>query len=328
MKQTDRVRVEHKKEALGIPIVEYLESRGYKLEPRGDRYVCLSPLNNESEPSFYIYPENKFYDFSSGSGGDIINLVRMLENLSFIDAIRHILVFKKEHDIESKDFTRDSENREKFYGKFNVKDYVTSSKDAIEKIDAYAISRCFNRASYVPARYVLPFQWTGIDGEEHVNYITKSGVGFPISDFFGKIVGLKIRDIDPGQGEPKFILRGAPGFYVLDNMYDIKKDSTLYIVESETSAASFYSYILRKKINAVIISFGGVSNVPSSLPFKYEWMGKRKLIIDFDGDKNKYDERVENFRHLNAEAIEIPTDKGLDLSVLSVKGGIEAYVKE
>lgn len=88
-----------------LPIEEYLSFMGHEVIKRGERYVCLSPLTNEERPSFYIYPENKFYCFSTGTSGDIIDLVGYLEDLGTFDSIRRVLNLMEEEDFDEREFT-------------------------------------------------------------------------------------------------------------------------------------------------------------------------------------------------------------------------------
>lgn len=66
-------------------LVTFCEScYGMQFQRNGHVFVCLSPFNQEKNPSFVIHQKNGhwlFKDFSSGKGGSIIDLVRDLENL-------------------------------------------------------------------------------------------------------------------------------------------------------------------------------------------------------------------------------------------------------
>lgn len=59
----------------------------YGLEPNRRGYL-LCPLHGEDTPSLKLYPEtNSFYCFGCGAGGDVIELVRRLCNLSYSEAV-------------------------------------------------------------------------------------------------------------------------------------------------------------------------------------------------------------------------------------------------
>ena len=80
-----------------ISIIGYLESIGIlPVNKVGNQFLYFSPINKENTPSFYVEPtKNVFFDWSNGLNGDIIDLVREIENLSFKQALNRILELKE-----------------------------------------------------------------------------------------------------------------------------------------------------------------------------------------------------------------------------------------
>lgn len=80
-----------KDKALAVPIRELLEHEGIVV--KNNR--CCSPFRNEKNPSFVIYPDkNRWIDYGSTDlhrGGDGIDLIKKLKNLSFNGTIDYIL---------------------------------------------------------------------------------------------------------------------------------------------------------------------------------------------------------------------------------------------
>ncbi len=69
-----------------VPI-EDLVGRYVHLKKTGSSYRGLSPFKNEKTPSFYVYPEKKFYYcFSTSQGGDVFKFLQVKEGLSFYEA--------------------------------------------------------------------------------------------------------------------------------------------------------------------------------------------------------------------------------------------------
>lgn len=65
-------------------ISNYLE-----LKKTGNRYKGLCPFHSEKTPSFFVNPDNNFYHcFGCGAGGDAINFVMEIENLTFVESIK------------------------------------------------------------------------------------------------------------------------------------------------------------------------------------------------------------------------------------------------
>lgn len=78
-------------EALNVPITD-IASRYTKLRKVGKRFVGLCPFHKEKNPSFTIYPQtNSFYCFSCQKGGNVVNLVRLLRDCSFKEAVLYLI---------------------------------------------------------------------------------------------------------------------------------------------------------------------------------------------------------------------------------------------
>ncbi len=59
------------------------------LRRRGKTLTGLCPFHNEKTPSFTVYPDtSSYYCFGCGAGGDVINFVRNIENLDYIEAVK------------------------------------------------------------------------------------------------------------------------------------------------------------------------------------------------------------------------------------------------
>lgn len=61
-----------------INLVDLKEFDGVELRHRGSKFVCLCLLHDEIEPSFYIYPNNRFKCYGCGQGGDAADLIQAL----------------------------------------------------------------------------------------------------------------------------------------------------------------------------------------------------------------------------------------------------------
>ena len=60
-----------------------------RLFPAGrGTFKCASPIRaGDKDPSFYIYPEGRWYDFGTQESGDVLDFVRRVTNCSFRDAV-------------------------------------------------------------------------------------------------------------------------------------------------------------------------------------------------------------------------------------------------
>jgi DNA primase len=75
-----------------ISIKQYLDNKGiHPVKDRGYYGMYLSPLRNDSNPSFKVdYDKDLWYDFGADDGGSIVDLVMKLENCSLAEAFRQL----------------------------------------------------------------------------------------------------------------------------------------------------------------------------------------------------------------------------------------------
>lgn len=275
-------------------IIGYLESNGLNGKRRGKCVYFSSPFSEDKTPSFAVYPSNYFVDYSTGKRGSIIDLIMMMEECSIHEAIKII----ESGDLPDIDFTKSVKNR-RMLNSFNIEHFFVYDQDEVDAIDKYAKSRGISNG-YYPAYYYL--------GEQRV-----LAMMFPHVDESLKLCGAKFRRIDGG--EPRFSSRGVSGFYIMEP--PLSGSSNLFLCESETSANSCFEYLKFKGNSSIVISMGGVYNA-RNLPDRYNSLTikNKYLIIDYDGNEELYEKRLELYRHLNLKPIRMPLDKGEDINSL------------
>ncbi len=81
-----------------VDIYEYI-SQFCELEEKQDgEYWGLSPLKEENTPSFSVnVDKQRFYDFSSGKGGNVLDFIRQYHNCDFLEGLK---ILKKYADIK------------------------------------------------------------------------------------------------------------------------------------------------------------------------------------------------------------------------------------
>jgi len=68
-----------------------LAARYVKLTKRGSDYWACCPFHNEKTPSFHISPAKQIFKcFGCGEGGNAIQFISKIENLTFIDAVKKL----------------------------------------------------------------------------------------------------------------------------------------------------------------------------------------------------------------------------------------------
>jgi hypothetical protein len=293
------------KEAKEKSIVSYLEGVGVKTQKQGHKYWCSSPFSSDSVWSFAVYPNNTFYDWANNVGGDIIDLVAMREHVGKGEAVDIILGNKISEYVPV-------EIEPKKAKPFNIRNYLLRGDTA--EVDAYAKERCID--DYTAGKWML-----NINNE----WIDVPSLLFRQYDENGHLIGARFRTVESAKKRieklhgvklPKFNSRGRVGWHILRNrVEDSFKEASLYIMESETSATSLLQYCKEKEIPVVILCFGGVNNKLLPIPYRYKNLDKY-LIIDFDGDEEKFEERLENISLKDAEPLKLILDKGEDINSL------------
>lgn len=286
-------------------IVNLLQSSGVKLKKQGNRYWCSSPFSSDSEWSFVVYPNNTFYDWSNNVGGDIIDLVIQLNKVSFKDAIYSILGKKLPT------FIPEPETK-KVKKPFKLDRYLLDDKEGIVK--QYAKQRRIH--NYTAGKWM-------IDGGDE--WIEVPSILFRHYDENHKLIGARFRTVENVRDEisrktkrmiPKFNSRGELGWHILEtDIPNSYKSPVVYIMESETSATSLHQYFLEQQHPAVILCFGGVHNKMKPIPTKYAELDKY-LLIDYDGDEDKFNSRIKTIGLENVEPLRLILDKGEDISSL------------
>lgn len=71
--------------------IEDIMSGYVTLKRSGSSLKCLCPFHSERTPSCTVYPDtDSFYCFGCGAGGDVINFIMRIENLSWPEAVKFL----------------------------------------------------------------------------------------------------------------------------------------------------------------------------------------------------------------------------------------------
>ena len=90
-----------------------------QLRRNGTDFVGLCPFHREKTPSFHISADKQlFYCFGCGSGGNLIDFIKKIENLDFVDTIRFLAErsgVTLEEEVYSPEVQKKHDERERIY---------------------------------------------------------------------------------------------------------------------------------------------------------------------------------------------------------------------
>jgi len=248
--------VEKVEQANKISIVDYLSKLGYTPAREGRyRFSYISPLRNENKPSFYVFlNDNSWYDFGDGRGGDIISLVRILNNCGFNEALNILLHGKYRQSAPIKK------------AKINRKEIEVLRVDEIESLELvlYLEKRMIDiRIAWLYCRevdYFFPF------GKYPNRLYTSIG-------FQNNKGGWELRS-------PYFKVSSYPKYFT-----EIKGNEKLCLFEGFFNMLSFLTYYKKERINSTIIVLNSWSTI------KYVDICKfKKVYLYLDNDQKKNNE--------------------------------------
>lgn len=278
---------------------DYLVSKGFRFKRSGGKDFTNSPFNsNDRTPSFVIFPDGRWKCFSTGKAGNITTLMRFFgDSKDSLSSVKAIWVPPQPREIKP--------------WKGIPAKFLDVTPEERQAVEEYAKSRCITHHYHPGVTY---YQQNG-------KFIkTPPAIMLPHQDINGNICGAKFRFIEAIAGQ-RFTSRGKLGFFVLEHLVESYETPEIWLIEGELNAISLYDYFVTINKPAIIMSAGGVGVVPSQLPTKYSQL-KGNVLIDFDGSEEKYQERLELYKHLNLLPVKLILPKGEDINSLTVKGQI------
>ena len=297
-----------------LSLKDYMEWEGSTFIDAPNYWRTSSPFSSDTTPSFVVYKDNnKFYCFSTGKKGDLFDYVMLAHELTFPDTVEHLEKYRTTTDAQP--FTPLSRNYVPLSSRksFDINKYINHNDVEIEQIAEYARSRGIVDG-YRPGIVFDP-------SADYGDFERVPAMLFEHRDESLKICGAKFRRLHGS----RFTARGKLNWYILSNL---KVNSSfqkpvLYIMESETSANSLWEYLKHLNKPGVVLCFGGVSSQPPKIPYAYENIEDRRLIIDYDGDEELYQMRIKRFNELQAKPVKMILDKGEDINSLYADGRVD-----
>lgn len=323
---------------LGNDIIDVIGGHT-QLRPKGNSYFGLCPFHKENTPSFSVSAEKQLYHcFGCGESGNVYSFIMKMENMNFIEAVRHLaarinyVLPEKEMSPEAKALVK---MKEEIY-EINVQTakffYETLQGEEGEKANIYLDKRGLNPSlrrkfglGLCPDRWDSLFRFLSEKGydnsvikvagliKENKNGgyydIFKGRLMFPIFDSAGRVVGFGGRIL--GEGMPKYL--NSPQTPVFDksrNLYGINfarksRASEFILVEGYMDALSLHQI----GITNAVASLGTAFNKEHARTLK-KYVKNAVLLFDSDGAGEA----------AAARTIPVLEEQGIKCRVLSLNG--------
>jgi DNA primase len=351
----ERIPGQLKEEIVAANDIVDIVSKYVSLKRTGTSMVGLCPFHKEKTPSFHVTPDRQlFHCFGCNASGDVIEFVRMAENLDFVDTVK----FLAERANISLDFNKFSKEDSILYKQKQTilevnkeaarffRDTLVSPKGA--EMLKYILGRGLNKES-VKAYGIgcAPDGWDSLFG--HLTEkgfdrgdILNSGVSvysdkgriydrfrdrlmFPIIDIRGNVIGFGGRYID--DRKPKYLNSPeTPVFNKRQNLFSLNiaknfAEGELVLVEGYMDVISLY----QNNIKNVVASLGtAFTPEQARLASRYA----RSIVICYDTDEagiKAANHAIDIFKGLDVKVKILSLPSGKDPDDYVMKNGGERF---
>jgi len=313
------------------------------LKKRGHAYWGCCPFHNEKTPSFSVSAEKGlFFCFGCQTGGNVFNFLMKIENMSFIDAVKHLAhrynIEVPEPALSREEFRR-AEEKDKLLAVNDVAAeffHACLTKTALAKTARdYLAQRGISgaiiekfRLGYAPPAWDKLVQALTKRGCE-VGLLLAAGLAlqrsdggiydrfrdrimFPIYDLRGRTIGFGGRVI--GGGEPKYL--NSPETLVF------RKRSILFALNlaHEAIRQSREVIVVEGYMDAITAHAAGLTNVVASLGTSFSPEQAKQLLRYEAKIYFAYDMDAAG-RNATLRALEITRDLGATVKVISMPEG-------
>lgn len=315
------------------------------LKKRGVNQLGLCPFHNEKTPSFTVSPAKGIFKcFGCGKGGNSVNFIMELEQLSYPDALRwlakkfHVEVEEKEESQEEKALKDERESMmivsafaQKYFSRFLLKEnegrtiglsYLRERGIRDDIITKFELGYCpdgkdlFTKAAEREGYKMEFLEKTGltIKRDDWVRDRFGGRVIFPVHNVAGRVIAFGGRTLTNDKKVAKYLNSPESDIYhkgrTLYGIYQAKRDITrldkCYLVEGYTDVLSFH----QAGIENVVASSG------TSLTIEQIRLIRRfspNITIVYDGD----DAGIK----ASLRGIDMVLEEGINVKVLPLPRG-------
>lgn len=336
------------------------------LKKRGVNQLGLCPFHNEKTPSFTVSPAKGIFKcFGCGKGGNSVNFIMELEQLSYPDALRwlakkyHIEIEEKEESQEEKALKDERESMmivsafaQKYFSRFLLKEnegrtiglsYLRERGIRDDIITKFELGYCpdgkdtFTQAAQLEGYKMDFLEKTGltIKRDDWIRDRFGGRVIFPVHNVAGRVIAFGGRTLTNDKKVAKYLNSPESEIYhkgkTLYGIYQAKRDMTkldkCYLVEGYTDVLSFH----QAGIENVVASSG------TSLTMDQIRLIRRftpNITIVYDGDEAGIKASLRGIdmvleEGINVKVLPLPPGEDPDSFARSMSAGqLADYIKE
>jgi DNA primase len=326
--------------------IEQIVSRYVNLRKSGHTLTGLCPFHNEKTPSFSVSIDKQvFHCFGCGAGGDVINFIRKIENLDFIDSVKFLAEqagLEIPEEQADKNFAMIRErvlaiNREAaryFYnclqsdiGKEGL-EYLNNRGLTSATIHHFGIgfapnswdSLSLHLSKLGYSQQEMKIAAVSVQGKNNGIYDQfRNRIIFPIIDVRGNVIAFGGRVMD--DSKPKYLNSGAtPVFNKSANLFALNfaknnNNGSLILAEGYMDVVSMHQAGFNSSVATL-----GTSITPEQARIMSRYA--KEVIIAYDSDQAG--------QAATNKAIALLTDVGLSVKVLKIEDGKDPdeYIKK
>ncbi len=281
-----------------------------ELKHSGSTYSCRCPFHTEKTPSCHFYPQTQsFYCFGCGAGGDVINFIRLIESLDYIEAVRFLaqragMPMPEDANDESAQKRRRLYEINRAAGKyFHTKLYSPDGREGLDYLRKRGLSddtiKRFWLGYAKDDYHDLHFYMRGLGYSDFeladAALLTQNNnrmydkfrnrVMFPIVDLRGNIVGFGGRTLSDDKKIPKYLNS--------DETQVFKKRGMLFALNYAKNSKADYFILCEGYMDVISMHQAGFDSAVASLGTSFtaeqanliSRMGKNEVILSYDSDE-------------------------------------------
>lgn len=327
------------------------------LKRAGRDNICLCPFHSEKTPSCHIYTDTQsFYCFGCGAGGDVINFIRLIEHLDYIESVK-FLAQRANIPMPEDSFDKTAEAKQRLLeinrqaARF-YRDILLSEKgvpgrqyliqrglnentvrkyglgfapDSWDALKSFMLSKGYTEkelldAALLSKKRVQTDSPSAYKSKEHTYDKFRNRVMFPIIDRRGNIIGFGGRTLEPD----------APAKYLnSDETLVFHKRSSLFSLNFAKNTKEKFLILCEGYMDVISLNQAGFDNAVATLgtaitPEQARLMRQycEEVVISYDNDGAG--------QKATMKAINLLGEAGVEARVLQMNGAKDPdeYVKK